>query len=456
MSTRVAAERDPLRLQQRALAGALGERAVGAHDPPPRQVGVVVARQHRAGEARRARARRRRRRARSPPACSGCGPARGPRASSSRISSRAMRHGTYSIVALDPDTGELGAAVQSHWFSVGSLCTWARPGRRRGRHAVRGRARARPERARPAGARRVRRRGARGAARRRRAAHRAPGRRSSTRAAAWRSRTGPDCIAHAGDATGATWSCQANMMERDTVPAAMSAAFEAASGDLAARLLAALQAAQAEGGDVRGRQSAALLVVPAGGRGVARPRRPARGGPRRPAGRARAAARALARLRAGRRGRRADGRRPRRTRPARCTAAPPSWRPAPTSCCSGRGWRSPTPATSTRASPRSAARPRSSRTGSCCSTGSRRTSPRPARRSAPRSAGADRSASADHLQVEVAAARRRPPASSGSSTSDLRRLLAERRRRSRRRRSSRPTALAVNEHFETSLLNVTV
>src|ERR671933_2578419 len=39
-----------------------------------------------------------------------------------------MRHGTYSIVALDPATGELGAAVQSHWFSVGSLCIWARPG----------------------------------------------------------------------------------------------------------------------------------------------------------------------------------------------------------------------------------------------------------------------------------------------------------------------------------------
>src|SRR5215208_5547951 len=43
------------------------------------------------------------------------------------ISSRAMRHGTYSIVALDPETGELGAAVQSHWFSVGSLCISARP-----------------------------------------------------------------------------------------------------------------------------------------------------------------------------------------------------------------------------------------------------------------------------------------------------------------------------------------
>src|SRR5688572_32713874 len=45
-----------------------------------------------------------------------------------RVSSRAMRHGTYSIVALEPETVELGAAVQSHWFSVGSLCTWARPG----------------------------------------------------------------------------------------------------------------------------------------------------------------------------------------------------------------------------------------------------------------------------------------------------------------------------------------
>jgi uncharacterized Ntn-hydrolase superfamily protein len=39
-----------------------------------------------------------------------------------------MRHGTYSIVALDPNTGELGVAVQSHWFSVGPLCAWARAG----------------------------------------------------------------------------------------------------------------------------------------------------------------------------------------------------------------------------------------------------------------------------------------------------------------------------------------
>jgi len=172
-----------------------------------------------------------------------------------------MRHGTYSIVALDPETGELGAAVQSHWFSVGSLCTWARPGV----GAVATQSVVEPAHG-PnaldliaAGAsaeealgalldadplRTVRQLGivdARGGV---------------------AVSTGPDCIAHAGDVTGATWSCQANMMERDTVPAAMSAAFEAADGDLAARLLAALQAAQGEGGDVRGRQSAALLVVP--------------------------------------------------------------------------------------------------------------------------------------------------------------------------------------------------
>jgi uncharacterized Ntn-hydrolase superfamily protein len=52
------------------------------------------------------------------------------------------------------------------------------------------------------------------------------------------------------------------MMERETVPAAMVAGFEAATGDLADRLMAALHAAEGEGGDVRGRQSSALVVVP--------------------------------------------------------------------------------------------------------------------------------------------------------------------------------------------------
>jgi uncharacterized Ntn-hydrolase superfamily protein len=175
-----------------------------------------------------------------------------------------MRHGTYSIVALDPSTGELGAAVQSHWFSVGSLCTWAQPGvgavatqsvvePAHGPHALdrlqdgasAHDALAELIAADPLGA--VRQVGvvdAEGGV----AVH-----------------TGAGCIPCAGDALGPHWSCQANMMAGETVPAAMSAAFEHAEGDLADRLLAALHAAEGEGGDVRGRQSAALIVVPADG-----------------------------------------------------------------------------------------------------------------------------------------------------------------------------------------------
>ena len=77
--------------------------------------------------------------------------------------------------------------------------------------------------------------------------------------------TGAECIPCAGDATGPYWTCQANMMASDTVPAAMSAAFERSSGDLAERLMLALDAAEGEGGDVRGRQSAAIIVVAADG-----------------------------------------------------------------------------------------------------------------------------------------------------------------------------------------------
>jgi uncharacterized Ntn-hydrolase superfamily protein len=82
------------------------------------------------------------------------------------------------------------------------------------------------------------------------------------RAAAW---TGDKCIAAAGHRTGEGYSVQANMMERPTVWPAMAAAYEAALADpavdFAGALLAALRAAEAEGGDIRGRQSAALLVV---------------------------------------------------------------------------------------------------------------------------------------------------------------------------------------------------
>jgi uncharacterized Ntn-hydrolase superfamily protein len=74
--------------------------------------------------------------------------------------------------------------------------------------------------------------------------------------------TGTRCIAHAGHAIGEQVSAQANMMERDTVPAAMIRAYAEARGEpLAERMLAALHAAEREGGDIRGRQSAAMVVV---------------------------------------------------------------------------------------------------------------------------------------------------------------------------------------------------
>jgi uncharacterized Ntn-hydrolase superfamily protein len=173
-------------------------------------------------------------------------------------------HGTYSIVARDPDTGELGAAVQSHWFSVGSLCTWAWPGV----GAVATQSVVEPAHGPNTLARLQQGAGAADAlvavlADDALAPVRQVGVVDARGAVAVH--TGADCIPEAGDAVGAHWSCQANMMARATVPAAMSAAFERAEGDLAERLMRALEGAEAEGGDVRGRQSAALLVVPATG-----------------------------------------------------------------------------------------------------------------------------------------------------------------------------------------------
>jgi uncharacterized Ntn-hydrolase superfamily protein len=75
--------------------------------------------------------------------------------------------------------------------------------------------------------------------------------------------TGARCIRHAGHRVADGVSAQANIMKRPTVPDAMLEAYGSAPGDLADRLLAALEAAEAEGGDLRGRQSAALLVVAA-------------------------------------------------------------------------------------------------------------------------------------------------------------------------------------------------
>jgi uncharacterized Ntn-hydrolase superfamily protein len=82
--------------------------------------------------------------------------------------------------------------------------------------------------------------------------------------------TGARCVAAAGHAIGANCCAQANMMARDTVWAAMVRAFENAGGELADRLLAAMEAAEAEGGDLRGRQAAALIVVSGKPSGVSR------------------------------------------------------------------------------------------------------------------------------------------------------------------------------------------
>jgi uncharacterized Ntn-hydrolase superfamily protein len=173
-------------------------------------------------------------------------------------------HGTYSIVALDPGSGELGAAVQSHWFAVGSLCIWARPGI----GAVATQSVVEPGH----GPRALDRLAQGDDAAAALAGVLAPDELAAVRQVGVvdaRGRavvhTGVECVAEAGHVVGEHWACQANMMLAATVPAAMSAAFAAAGGDLAERLVTALESAEAEGGDVRGRQSAALIVAPAEG-----------------------------------------------------------------------------------------------------------------------------------------------------------------------------------------------
>ncbi len=167
---------------------------------------------------------------------------------------------TYSIVARDPATGELGVAVQSHWFSVGPSVPWAEAGvgaiatqsltdvsygplglellraGKSAQQALDALVAADP-----------------GQALRQVAIVDAQGRVAV--------HTGERCIIEAGHATGEGFSVQANLMLKDTVWGAMKRAFESAAGDLPERMLVAMEAAQAEGGDIRGKQSAAILVV---------------------------------------------------------------------------------------------------------------------------------------------------------------------------------------------------
>jgi uncharacterized Ntn-hydrolase superfamily protein len=175
-----------------------------------------------------------------------------------------MRRGTYSIVARDPQTGEVGVAVQSHWFSVGPIVPWVRGGV----GAV-----ATQAIAEPAYGPRLLDALAQGAgAREALAALLAGDEQARFRQVAVVDargevavHTGERCIAYAGDRAGEHYSAQANMMGSPDVWPAMARAYEAAAGPLARRLLAALHAAEAAGGDARGRQSAALLLAPAGG-----------------------------------------------------------------------------------------------------------------------------------------------------------------------------------------------
>ncbi|MEE9270005.1 MAG: DUF1028 domain-containing protein [Candidatus Krumholzibacteria bacterium] len=167
---------------------------------------------------------------------------------------------TYSIVARDPKTGQLGVAVQSHWFSVGSNVPWVRAGvgavatqsltdvsygplglemmqsGKSAEQALRGLLRAdeNPQ------WRQVGMIDAAG----NRAVH-----------------TGRKCIREAGHVSGKDFIVMANLMEKATVWEAMARAFRASDGDLTEKMLAALEAAQDEGGDIRGRQSAAIVVV---------------------------------------------------------------------------------------------------------------------------------------------------------------------------------------------------
>lgn len=166
---------------------------------------------------------------------------------------------TYSIVARDPRTGELGGAAQSHWFAAGSLC-WAEPGV----GAVATQAWALMSYG-PLGLERLRagRSPAEALAELVAADEGAEHRQVAIvdRAGAVAVHTGARCLREAGHRTGAGVSCQANMMVRPTVWDAMHDAYVAAEGDLADRMLAALVAAEAEGGDIRGRQAARILVV---------------------------------------------------------------------------------------------------------------------------------------------------------------------------------------------------
>ena len=167
---------------------------------------------------------------------------------------------TYSIVALDETTGELGVAVQSHWFSVGFLVPWVKAGV----GAVATQSFVKVDYG-PDGLQLME-SGMKAADVLKTLTSKDEG--EAVRQVGMidikgnvAAHTGSRCIKYAGHIVGENYSVQANMMANGTVPKAMAEAFEKTKGDLADRMMAALEAAEAEGGDIRGKQSAAMVIV---------------------------------------------------------------------------------------------------------------------------------------------------------------------------------------------------
>ncbi len=173
--------------------------------------------------------------------------------------SKPLAH-TYSIVARDKNTGEMGVAVQSHWFSVGTIVSWGEAGvgviatqsmvnvsfGPNGLQLLKDGLTAKEALDKLLAS-------DEGREFRQVAILDAKG-----NVAAF---TGNKCIPEAGQIEGDQFSVQANLMASNKVWSAMKEAFENSEGSLAERLLETLDAAQAEGGDIRGKQSAAILIV---------------------------------------------------------------------------------------------------------------------------------------------------------------------------------------------------
>src|SRR5258707_1487316 len=166
---------------------------------------------------------------------------------------------TFSIVAVDPETGEIGCAVQSRYFAVGNVVPWARAGV--GAVATQAAGVAvfgprildllatglGPEQA-----------ISQVLAEDTGSATRQLGVVAADGVAA--AHTGSECLAWAGHRTGHGYAVQGNILAGEAVVAEMERAYLATGGALAERLVAVLEAGQAAGGDVRGQQSAAVVV----------------------------------------------------------------------------------------------------------------------------------------------------------------------------------------------------